>query len=103
MKVIIKRGTKQTMNCEKCGCFFSYDEDDIETTSEYDKYDPLANYYSMAHPKYVECPQCGNEIYILQSKEVLDENKRISDEMVKFHGDMMNQESIAKAIKKMKV
>lgn len=103
MKVIIKRGTKQTMNCEKCGCFFSYDEDDIETKSEYDNYDPLANYYSMAHPKYVECPQCGNKIYILQSKEVLEENKRLSDEMAKLHGDIVNQESIAKAIKEMKV
>ena len=84
MKVIIKRGTKQTMNCEKCGCFFSYDEEDVETKSEYDKYEPLANFFSIAHPKYVECPQCGNE-------------------MAKLHGDIVNQESIAKAIKEMKV
>lgn len=103
MKVIIKRGTKQTMNCEKCVCFFSYDDDDIETKSEYDKYEPLANFYSIARHKYIECPQCGNEIYILQSKEVLEENKRISDEMAKLHVEIVNQESIAKAIKEMKV
>lgn len=103
MKVIIKRGTKQTMNCEKCGCFFSYDEEDVEIKSEYDNYSPLANFFSIAHPKYIECPRCGNEIYILQSKEVLEENKRISDEMAKLHGDIVNQESIAKAIKEMKV
>lgn len=60
-------------------------------------------FFSIAHPKYIECPQCGNEIYILQSKEVLEENKRLSDEMAKLHGDIVNQESIAKAIKEMKV
>ncbi len=70
MKVIIKRGTKQTMTCEKCGCYFSYDEEDIETKSEYDKYDPLANFYSMDHPKYIECPQCCSEIYIQQSENL---------------------------------
>ena len=90
------------MTCEKCGCYFSYDEEDIETKSEYDKYDPLANFYSMDHPKYIECPQCGNKIYILQSKEVLQENKRLSDEMAKLHCLTANQESIAKAIKEMK-
>ena len=78
MKTIIKRGTRQTMNCEKCGCYFSYDEEDIETKSEYDKYDPLANvanFYSMDHFKYIECPQCCSEIYIQQSENLKGEKK----------------------------
>lgn len=95
MKTIIKRGTKQTMNCEKCGCFFSYDDEDVEFETPYDV-------YNIRTPRYIECPQCCNKIYVMQYKEFLEENKRVSDEMAKLHGDNMNQESIAKAIKEMK-
>lgn len=47
---IIKKGTKQTVECEKCGCLFSFDASDI-------------NYGDQRDPeKTVECPQCSNRI-----------------------------------------
>ena len=46
---IIKHGTKQVTKCKKCGCEFSYDEEDIRVTS-------LKN--------IIECPQCKLEIVI---------------------------------------
>lgn len=46
---IIKHGTKQVTKCKKCGCEFSYEEEDVRVT-------PLN--------KSVECPQCKLEIVI---------------------------------------
>lgn len=95
MKTIIKMGTKQARYCDVCGCYFSYGEEDIETKSEYDS-------RITSSSKYIECPQCGYKIYILQSKEVPEETKQhISNEMAKLQGEIMNQEAIAKAIKEM--
>lgn len=59
---IIKRGTRKTIECEDCGCLFTYDEEDINV----DCYYPL-NF------GYVICPQCKSEIDV--GGEVLIRNE----------------------------
>lgn len=47
---IIRKGTKQTVECEVCGCLFSFENSDI-------------NYGDQRNPeKTVKCPQCNNRI-----------------------------------------
>ena len=53
---IIKRGTRTTKECPKCGCLFSYEEEDTKTDSCGLGIMPV--YYE----KYINCPQCKNHI-----------------------------------------
>lgn len=47
---IIKKGTKQTVECEVCGCLFSFENSDI-------------NYGDQRDPeRTIKCPQCDNII-----------------------------------------
>lgn len=46
---IIKRGTRDTRECDNCGCLFSFDEIDI---------------VRMSVRKYVECPQCEKKVIL---------------------------------------
>ena len=50
MVKIIKPGTRKTVLCEKCGCEFSYEQEDIR----------------MKEPRteYVECPQCRTFVFL---------------------------------------
>ena len=57
---ILKEGTRQRQTCEFCGCFFSYDAEDIETHQE----------YIGGARQIVKCPQCGEEIVLSQPREV---------------------------------
>lgn len=53
---IIKKGTRQTVECEKCGCLFSFDANDI-------------NYGNQRDPeKTINCPQCMNKIDLWEYK-----------------------------------
>lgn len=53
---IIKKGTRQTVECEKCGCLFSFDSSDI-------------NYGNQRDPeKTINCPQCMNKIDLWEYK-----------------------------------
>ena len=54
---IIRHGTRQTKECERCGCLFSYDEVDICNVSSIN--------YLKAH--IIECPQCKEKI-VLEAK-----------------------------------
>ena len=58
---IIKKGTKKIITCLKCGCVFSYEEEDIRN----DCNDYCA---ALLYKKYIQCPQCNNEIIIKQEK-----------------------------------
>lgn len=52
---VIKHGTKRTAVCEKCGCIFSFEEEDINTVH-------------MGMNEYqneVPCPECGNRVRAL--------------------------------------
>ena len=51
---IIRHGTRQTKECECCGCLFSYDEVDtfIETKLDFKA------------TRFIECPQCKEKIVL---------------------------------------
>ena len=51
---IIRHGTRQTKECEHCGCLFSYDEVDtmIETKLDFKA------------TRFIECPQCKEKIVL---------------------------------------
>lgn len=46
---IIRHGTRQTKECERCGCLFSYDEVDI---------------CKVPSTHIIECPQCKEKIVL---------------------------------------
>ena len=51
---IIRHGTRQTKECEHCGCLFSYDEVDI--------------IYKVPSKHIIECPQCKEKIVLEATK-----------------------------------
>lgn len=59
MITIIKEGTKKEATCNKCGCVFSYENEDIQHAG--------AALQRIGHPtiyenEFVECPQCKYRI-----------------------------------------
>lgn len=56
---IINRGTKQVKICNKCGCKFSFEKEDIHN-------EDIDNY--KAFIEYVNCPQCDEKLIIRQSR-----------------------------------
>lgn len=58
---IIKRGTKQIIDCGVCGCKFSFDNEDIiygsTNVSVSGAFIPVVS-------SYIDCPQCGNSINV---------------------------------------
>lgn len=56
---VIKYGTKKVVDCCKCGCRFSYEEEDIrvDIPPDEDRY-------------YVICPQCENEISVTLPRDM---------------------------------
>ena len=51
MKHIIKPGTKFTATCYECGCYFSYEKEDL-----------IYGTYRYECWSWVTCPQCGHKI-----------------------------------------
>lgn len=61
---IIKRGTKKTCTCNECGCYFSYEDEDVENVYQ-------GSYFSvseMNHKNTIRCPQCESVITLNQTK-----------------------------------
>ena len=61
---IIKRGTKKTCTCNECGCYFSYEDEDVENIYQ-------GSYFSVSEMNYkniVKCPQCETAIILNQTK-----------------------------------
>ena len=54
---IIRHGTRQTKECERCGCLFSYDEVDISDVPSIDSKLDLKTHI-------IECPQCKEKIVL---------------------------------------
>lgn len=53
---IIEHGTIEKKRCEKCGCLFSYEKEDVEYNTHCD--------FGEFSYKYVICPQCKEEIQL---------------------------------------
>lgn len=57
---VIKYGTRKVSKCEKCGCEFSYEEEDIN-----DSYKENTNIdATIPGDKYIDCPQCNTRVYL---------------------------------------
>lgn len=56
---IIKPGTKKKCTCEECGCLFTYEAEDIKIGG---------TGYHGGDYSYIKCPQCNNEIYLVEMK-----------------------------------
>lgn len=54
---IIKEGTKRVTNCDKCGCVFSYEGEDIHRVTG-------ANLSGITHREEIACPQCRHIIVL---------------------------------------
>ena len=57
---IIKEGTRNTVQCETCGCLFCYDAEDIE----------WEEVVSKTTRRWVVCPQCNEEVTLEQSRQM---------------------------------
>ncbi len=60
---IIKQGTKQTTTCETCGCFFSFEKEDLVIKN----LDSVVESYT-DWKEFVNCPQCSCEVIIRQTR-----------------------------------
>lgn len=49
---VIKYGTREVSKCNKCGCEFSYEEEDINSE------------LGGKGNTYVDCPQCNSKVYL---------------------------------------
>lgn len=59
---VIRHGTKKVVDCAKCGCRFSYEEEDIRV--DIDPQTTQQSYFNAEDKAYVICPQCENEINV---------------------------------------
>jgi len=56
---IIKRGTRDTITCEECGCVFSYEQEDVCVLTSIANDDTRT---AKMVGKYIKCPQCDSGI-----------------------------------------
>lgn len=57
---VIKEGTKKRITCHNCGCYFSYEADDLKNKTGADIDEGIVK----PETTYVTCPQCNYEIKI---------------------------------------
>ena len=60
---IIKEGIRKITTCDKCGCEFSYEHEDITKTQI------LANKLSIKYKLTINCPQCKSVITLSQIRK----------------------------------
>ena len=59
---IIKAGNPYRYTCNKCGCIFEIDKDEICKKREYEFNRPYEEF--IREIEYIKCPTCENEIKI---------------------------------------
>ena len=67
MEVLNHGITHKKKTCEKCECEFLYDFVDVKTVREWtNKMEENGCFYYLDYRDYyyVECPECGNRIYV---------------------------------------
>ena len=69
---IIKQGTRQKLECDNCGCMFSFEDEDVKRDC-------------VRMRRFIECPQCRAKIYIAdanlekRSPEPLDDGTGLNE------------------------
>jgi Fe2+ or Zn2+ uptake regulation protein len=72
---IIKKGTRQQATCDKCGCIFSYEEEDIKHLENHNGEYHFINGTRHGYKNYVICPQCNNDLVINQTRCIPEESE----------------------------
>lgn len=66
---IIKRGTKKSCTCKECGCYFSYEDEDIKSEKQAHTNNTMFGVVqSISYNKSIICPQCETVIVLEQTK-----------------------------------
>ena len=76
---IIKKGTKQLATCDKCGCIFSYEEEDIKHLENHNGEYSFVNGTKHGYKKYVICPQCNYEFVVSEARYNSEESEDIKN------------------------
>ena len=63
---IIESGTRKVIQCDVCGCKFSYEKDDVQN----ERTQLFSGFYD-----FVECPQCYNKVVVTQCFNKIIDNK----------------------------
>ena len=61
---VIKEGTKKRITCHNCGCYFSYEADDIKNKTAVN----VDESFLKPETTYITCPQCEYEIKLRSTK-----------------------------------
>jgi Fe2+ or Zn2+ uptake regulation protein len=65
---IIKEGTKKQATCDRCGCVFSYEAEDIEHLEYQNEHLEFTQGIKHGFKQYVTCPQCKDKIVVSQTR-----------------------------------
>jgi hypothetical protein len=67
---IIEPGTKTVAECNRCGCKFSYEKEDIQSRPHkmHDGCAPSITKFPKLFEYYVLCPQCGKDLTVISIK-----------------------------------
>lgn len=68
MRTIIKKGTRKQLTCSKCGCLFSYEEEDIQHLEYENGAYTFVEGTKHGYKNYVMCPQCDYDNAIEKTK-----------------------------------
>lgn len=67
---IIKKGTRQEATCDRCGCIFSYEAEDVKHWENHNGEYSIVDGTKPGYKDYVICPQCNTDFIISPTKEV---------------------------------
>lgn len=74
---IIRKGNKKVTKCVYCGCEFSFDmEDTYDYEQEYQRVEQVHG--CKEYKRYIECPQCDNEIDLNENVTAFIEPEKMS-------------------------
>ena len=76
---IIKVGTKRLATCEKCGCVFSYEEEDIKHLENHNGEYSFVDGIKHGYKNYVICPQCSKDFVVSQTRGFSIESKEADE------------------------
>lgn len=77
MVKIIRKGDKKVTKCIYCGCEFSFDkEDTYDYEQAYQRVELVHGHKE--YKRYIECPQCDNEIDLNENVTAFIEPEKTS-------------------------